>query len=452
LRITAQGYDGEWRASDQIPLRAVESGALDRFGTIDPTGGGESHRYSLALDWTQALGGGEARTQLYGIDYALDLFSNFSYFTDEENGDQFEQLDDRRVYGGSWAWRSPAATVLGFEQRLETGVQARHDDIDTVGLYRTVARSRFETIREDAVRQTSVSAYASVSTRWTERLRTTLGLRADRFEFDVDASLAPNSGERADDIVSPKFSLVFAPREGLELFLNAGRGFHSNDGRGATITVDPTEGSAVDAVEPLVAADAFDVGLRAAVARDLQLSLSLWRLDIDSELLFVGDAGTTEASRASQRRGIEASMIWNPATWLIVDADLAWSRSRFSDFDPAGDRIPGAVERVASVGVALDHPSGWFGGARFRHFGAAPLIEDNSVRSEPTTLFNLEAGYRFSDRYKLSAALYNVFDSRDNDITYYYESRLPGEAAPVADRHFHPVEPRTVRVTVTANF
>ncbi len=452
LRITAQGYDGEWRATDQIPLRAVQAGALDRFGAVDPTGGGESHRYSLALDWTQPLAGGESRAQLYGIDYQLDLFSNFSYFTDEVNGDQFEQLDDRRVYGGSWTWRSPAARLFGFEQRLETGLQARHDDIDTVGLYRTVARSRFATVREDAVRQTSVSAFASVSTRWSDKLRTTLGLRADRFEFDVDASLRDNAGERDDQIVSPKFSLVFAPREGLELFLNAGRGFHSNDGRGATITVDPVEGTPVDPVEPLVAADAFDVGLRAAVARDLQLSVSLWRLDIDSELLFVGDAGTTEASRASERRGIEASVIWNPATWLIVDADFAWSRSRFSDFDVAGDRIPGAVERVASVGVALDHPSGWFGGARFRHFGEAPLIEDNSVRSDPTTLVNLEAGYRFSDRYKVSAALYNVFDSRDNDITYFYESRLPGEVAPVADVHFHPVEPRTLRVTLTAMF
>ncbi len=452
LRVTAQGYDGEWRATDQIPLRAVQSGDLDRFGTIDPTGGGESHRYSLALDWTQRLGGGEAHGQVYAIDYALDLFSNFSYFTDGENGDQFEQLDDRRVYGGSWAWRSPAATVFGLEQRLETGLQARHDDIDAVGLYRTVARARFDTIREDNVRQTSISAYASVSTRWSDRLRSTLGLRADRFQFDVDASLSQNSGQRSDSIVSPKFSLVFAPREGMELFLNAGRGFHSNDGRGATTTVDPTEGSVVDPVDPLVAADSFDIGLRAAVARDLQVSLSLWQLDIESELLFVGDAGTTEASRGSQRRGFEATMIWNSATWLIIDADLAWSRSRFTDFDAAGNRIPGAVERVASVGVALDHPSGWFGGARFRHFGAAPLIEDDSVRSDPTTLLNLEAGYRFSDRYKVSAALYNVFESRDNDITYFYESRLPGEAEPVADVHFHPVEPRTVRITFSAMF
>jgi outer membrane receptor protein involved in Fe transport len=192
--------------------------------------------------------------------------------------------------------------------------------------------------------------------------------------------------------------------------------------------------------------------VRTALVRNTQVSLSLWSLKLDSELLFIGDAGTTEASRASERRGIEAAVIWNPASWLILDADLAWSRSRFSDFDPAGDRIPGAVRNVASIGVAIDHPSGWFGGARFRHFGEAALIEDDSVRSRPTTLVNLEAGYRFAKRYKLSAALYNVFDSRDNDITYFYESQLAGESEPVTDIHFHPVEPRTVRVTLSGTF
>ena len=185
----------------------------------------------------------------------------------------------------------------------------------------------------------------------------------------------------------------------------------------------------------------MDIGVAPRSFRTCSSASSLWSLDLDSELLFVGDAGTTEASRESERRGVELTAIWNPLSWLIVDADLAWSRARFTDFDPAGDRIPGAVESVASVGVALDHPSGWFGGARFRHFGEAPLIEDNSVRSEPTTLVNLEAGYRFAKRYKISAAIYNVFDSEDNDITYFYESQLADETDPVEDIHFHPVEP-----------
>ena len=450
--ITAQGYEADWRSSDQIPLRAVQSGDIDRFGTVDPTNAGSSHRYSLSADWRGSLGEGEGTALIYALDYELDLISNFSYYTDPQNGDQFEQVDQRRVYGGDWSWHT---SLIGFgrDQEFEAGVQMRHDDIEKVGLYRTIARERFHTVRDDSVWQTSYSVYSSLATEWTDRVRTTIGLRADHFEFDVDAGLAANAGRESDSIVSPKFALVLGPWSKTEVFLNAGKGFHSNDARGTTIAVDPADGvTPVDQVDPLVDATGFDLGVRTAILPSTQLSVALWSLDLDSELLFIGDAGTTEASRASERRGIEAAVIWNPVSWLIVDADLAWSRARFGDFDASGDRIPGAIEAVASVGLAIDHPSGWFGGARFRHFGEAPLVEDNSVRSGSTTLVNLEAGYRFWDRYKLSAALYNAFDSEDYDITYFYESQLANEAAPVEDIHFHPVEPRTFRLTLSATF
>ena len=454
--MTAQAYDGEWRSTDQIPLRAVQSGAIDRFGFVDPTDGGESHRYSLSADWYEQLGAGRVHAQAYAIDYQLDLFSNFTYAVDTENGDQFEQFDDRRVYGGQFAWERPLQ-LMGLSHELTLGADLRRDEIDTVGLYKTVARQRIDTTREDDVTQSSYAVYSSLKTNWSEHVRTELGLRADRFDFDVRSNVAVNSGSADDSIVSPKFSLILGPWSETEFFFNVGKGFHSNDARGTTIRVDPTDGvTPVDRVDPLVNALGADVGLRTAVLPNLQLTASLWTLQLDSELLFVGDAGVTEASRESERRGIEAGAIWNPVSWLILDADLAWSRSRFTQnervSDPAGNRIPGAVENVASVGLAVDHPSGWFGGARLRHFGEAPLIEDASVESDSTTLVNLEVGYHITKSVQLSAALYNVFDSRDNDITYFYESQLPGEAEPVNDIHFHPVEPRTFRLTLRATF
>lgn len=450
--VTAQGYDGEWRSTDQIPLRAVQSGEIDRFGFVDPTDGGESHRYSVAADWYEKVGYGRMHAQAYAIDYRLDLFSNFTYATDAENGDQFEQFDDRRVYGGQLTWARPL-DFMGLSHELDVGVELRRDDIGTVGLYKTVARRRIDTTREDRVTQSSYSAYSTLKTHWSEHVRTEVGLRADLFDFEVHSSLAANSGSADDSIASPKFSLILGPWSETEFFVNVGKGFHSNDARGTTIRVDPTDGvTPVDRVNPLVDALGAEVGVRTAVLPNLQLTASLWTLKLDSELLFVGDAGITEASRESERRGIETGAIWNPVSWLILDADLAWSRSRFTEFDPSGDRIPGAVESVASVGLAIDHPSGWFGGARLRHFGEAPLIEDDSVRSDPTTLVNLEAGYHITDNLQLSAALFNVFDSRDNDITYLYESQLPGEAQPVNDIHFHPVEPRTLRLTLRATF
>jgi outer membrane receptor protein involved in Fe transport len=208
----------------------------------------------------------------------------------------------------------------------------------------------------------------------------------------------------------------------------------------------------VDRVDPLVAATGAEIGFRSGAFPGWQFYGALWGLDLDSELLFVGDGGITEPSRESRRYGVELGAFWTPLDWLIMDLDYAWSHARFRGSDPAGDYIPGAVENVASLGIAVNRDDGWLGGARVRYLGEAPLIEDDSVRSDPTLLVNVEAGYRFNRHWSAFVAVFNLFDAKDNDISYFYESRLPGEATPVEDIHFHPVEPRTLRATVAVSF
>ncbi len=450
--LTASAYDGTWTSTDQIPERAVSSGLLDRFGFVDPTNGGESHRYALNFEIEKPLGIWNLAANAYALDYQLDLFSNFTYGLDTDTGDQFEQFDDRKAYGVHAEIRRESS-IGNLSGQLRVGVDSRFDDIGKVGLYLTDDRERLSAIREDAVRRVGLGFYVEQQVQATEWLRVIAGLRHDRADFDVDSVLEVNSGSASDSITSPKLSLVFGPWAETEFFVNAGRGFHENDARGTTITVDPADGvTTAERVRPMVRASGAEIGVRTAVLPYTQLALTAWTLDLDSELLYVGDAGATEANRASDRRGVEIGVYITPREWLTLDADLAWSHARFSEFDAAGGHIPGAVESVASLGVALQHPNGWFGGARFRHFGKAPLIENNSVRSDPTTLVNLELGYRMSKRFALSLAAYNLFDSDDNDITYFYESQLPGEGAPVEDRHFHPVEPRTLRLTVETRF
>ena len=450
--VEAMGYDGEWHSSDQIPLRAVESGEISRFGAIDPTDGGDTHRYSLSGDWWATLSRGALRANLYAVDYELNLISNFTYATDPVHGDQFEQFEQRRYFGGAIDYEMPLP-VAGNEGTFTAGLQVRYDDIQPVALYRTIDRVRYATVREDDVTQASYAVYASESVHWSDWFRTDVGARFDVFRFDVNSSLAANSGTANDSIASPKLTMVFGPWSKTEYFVNVGSGFHSNDARGTTITVDPNDGmTPVDKVDPLVRALGTEVGMRTALIPDVQLAASLWTLKLDSELVFSGDGGTTEPSRASRREGIELGAYYSPVDWVIVDADLAWTRARYTDPDPAGDRIPNAVETVASVGLSLNRTSGWFGGARLRYFGPAPLIEDNSVRSDSTMLVNVEAGYHVSPRLSVVATVFNLLDAEDNDITYFYESQLKSESAPVADIHFHPVEPRTVRVAATLKF
>lgn len=446
--LSGQFYDGEWIATDQIPLRAVRDGTIGRFGFIDPTNGGDTHRYSVAGTWSASHGNHDLHATLYAVDYKLDLFSNFTYFIDAVNGDQFDQLDDRKIYGGEFG-ASRSFDLLGTSQTLNYGLQWRRDDIDKVGLYLTTARRRHDTVREDSVVQSSYSAFVSADLKWTEWVRSVAGVRADRYDFDVSSDNSLNSGSTDDNLVSPKLAMVFGPWRQTELFLNVGRGFHSNDARGTTITVDPADDvTPVDKVNPLVRALGYDVGLRTAALNNTQISVALFKLELDSELVYIGDAGATEASGASERRGVEVGIVYNPVSWLIIDADGAYSHARFDN----GDRIPNAVETVLSMGVIINHPSGYTGGLRFRHFGNAPLIEDNSVRSSSTTVVNLEAGYRSKNGWKASLGVYNIFDSDDNDITYFYESQQAGETTPVEDIHFHPVEPRTVRASVSYAF
>ena len=450
--ITAMGYDGHWHSTDQVPLRAVQDGSLSRFGAVDPTDGGDTYHYALSGDWWQPLGAGQVKANVYGVAYRLDLVSNFTYATDQEHGDQFEQFDQRAVYGGTVSYELPNH-LFGRNGKFTAGLQTRYDDISPVGLYRTQDRVRYATVRQDEVQQVSYAAYVSQATHWTDWFRSEVGARFDYFEFDVDSNLAENSGSNHDSIASPKLALVFGPWAKTEYFVNFGEGFHSNDARGTTIAVDPNDGvTPVSKVDPLVRAVGAEVGMRSAIIPHVQLAATLWTLKLDSELLFIGDGGTTEPSLGTRRSGIELGAYYSPTSDIVIDADLAWSHARFSEFDPAGDRIPNAVESVASIGIAYNRPEGFFGGARLRYFGPAPLVEDNSVRSDATTLVNLMAGYKFSSALSLELTVFNVFDSKDNDITYFYESQLAGESAPVSDIHFHPVEPRTLRAALTMKF
>jgi outer membrane cobalamin receptor len=173
---------------------------------------------------------------------------------------------------------------------------------------------------------------------------------------------------------------------------------------------------------------------------------------MDSELLFVGDAGTTEPSRPSERYGVEWTNHYRANSWLLFDFDVSLSHARFTDDDPAGDYIPGAIEQAVSAGITIDSYGPWYGMLQYRYFGPRPLIEDNSVRSNSTSLTNMRIGYKIEQKWRVHLDVFNLFDSKDDDITYYYESQLQGEPAPVEDIHFHPVEPRTFRVSLTGYF
>ncbi|NNF13172.1 MAG: TonB-dependent receptor [Gemmatimonadetes bacterium] len=450
LSVLALGYDNEWRASDQIPTRAVASGLISRFGQIDPTLGGASSRYSLSGNWTRSTSAGSQHADVYAIRYGMDLFSNFTYLLDDPSqGDQIRQVDDGRWTVGANLGHQQPVDFMGRDGRVAVGLQLRSDAAD-LRLARTRARDPIGVVRADVVRQTSVGAHAEWTSHWSDSFRTVAGLRGDLFGFDVSSDLAPNSGSVVDGIVSPKLSLAWMPRPGAEVYVSGGLGFHSNDARGTTASVDPVTSGAVDPVDPLVASRGAEVGGRLSTFSGLVSTVAVWTVDLDSELVYVGDAGRVEASDPSRRVGVTFTNFYRFAEEWMADADVSFTRARFRSVAEGLDRIPGAVENVVAAGLAYEpRADGVFAAVRLRHMGSYPLIEDGSRSADASSLVNLRVGVSIGGA-RLTAHVLNVFDERDSDIQYFYASRLPGEVpAGIEDVHFHPSEPRQLRFSLS---
>ncbi|WP_374489023.1 TonB-dependent receptor [Zoogloea sp.] len=451
--VAAMAYQADWSATDQIPRRAVASGALNPYGSLNPSDGGRTRRISLSGEWVDTSDTGQRRASLYWVDYRLDLFSDFTYFMDNPvQGDQFAQSDRRQVLGGQYQ-HSGYADWQGRPLEWVLGTQFRYDHIGRLALGLSEQRQVYRWISQHQVEQMSGALFGEARVQWSPWLRSTLGLRADQYLFDVQSDTAANSGQRQQGLISPKLGVVLGPWAGSELYLAYGEGFHSNDARGATLRVnaDPRSedyGQPATAVRPLVRTRASELGWRWQPGAGVSSTLALWRLDLDSELVFAGDAGTTEASRPSRRQGLEWSVNWKLRPALALGADLAWSHARFREDDGSGTRVPGAIGQTAAVRLDWDQGGPWSAGVRWRYFGSRPLIEDDSVRSAASVLTALRLGWRSRPDLEWGLDVFNLFNRRVSDIDYYYASRLGSETMPVADVHSHPAEPRSWRLSL----
>jgi hypothetical protein len=452
--LTGLAYRGIWNSTDQVPLRAITEGLIGRFGSMDPTDGGSSDRESLSFAWTRHETDATTSLSLYAIHSRLSLYSDFTYFlNDPVNGDQFNQRENRGLFGGefmqSWTGRLGAmksATTLGLQVR---------DDAVHVGLFDTVKRAYLSTVRDDQVNEASAAVFAQNTLRVNDWFRVESGLRADAYRFKVDSDLAANSGTRTAGIASPKLNLVFGPWAKTEVYLNGGYGFHSNDARGVLTTIDPGTGLPVSRADPLVRATNAELGLRTSFLPGLVSTVSVWALDLDSELVFSGDSGGTEASGPTRRYGVEFANFYRAAQWLALDLDAAFTHARYRDLEGdaphLGSYLPNSIKTVLTAGAAVDLPAGFIGSLRVRYFGPQPLIEDGSVTGPSSLSFNGRIGWRFH-RWEIALDGLNLLNRANDDIAYYYESQLKGESAPVADVHLHPAEPRTVRLSLTRRF
>jgi hypothetical protein len=465
--IMAMGYEGDWQASDQIPLRTVGR-TVPLFGFVDPFPNGDSSRYSLSGQVHRH--GASTLTSLaaYLISYDLNLVSNFTYCLDygtagdcAVDDDAFKQYDERLIYGleldqsrqSNWADR----TLF-----WRYGADAQFHDIDN-GLARAAGGDVRPggVIATYAVSELMLGVFGDVEVQWTEKVRMMAGIRADYYDADVRTELVENTGQRDDSIVSPKLSWVLGPWSRTELYLNWGMGFHSNDARGWVATLDPVTLEPIAPADPLVRARGADVGVRTTILSGLQSTLTAFQLELDSELVYLGDAATTEPGPPSRRIGLELTNFYRLRPWIALDLDLTLTDSEFTDVPTDQQEIAGSVGRTLQLGINLGRATGWFGTMRWRYFGDIPLTEDGSVRGRSSSLVNGRLGYGFNNGLRLIVEGFNLLDRQDPDIQYFYASRLPAEFSPtdgpepiqgVEDIHLHPMESRSLRVWLEYGF
>lgn len=475
--VTARVYHGKWNSSDQLAENSVP--IVGFFGTLNPTDGGNSERFSLQGEWHREDVDSITKVSAYGFYYSLDLFSDFTYYLiDPSQGDQFEQRDNRWVAGID-ARHTRFTQWFDVSVENSIGLQIRNDWIDN-GLYQTDNRVRVDKYdaltdailpaitQADQFTDTQVGLYAENKIQWTEKLRTVAAIRGDLAYYDVTSLVNPaNSGTATSLLPSPKVSLIVGPWDKTEFYAQGGFDFHSNDGRGATQNVEPVSadnpypGTTSAKIPGLIQTKGAEIGVRSSAVSHWQSTLSLWWLHSDSELQQDGDTGGTVASKQpSNRYGIEWANYYTPVEHLTLDLDIAESSARFTSVDAddaapgsaGGNRVPEAVGTVISSGITLHDWRGFGATLRLRHFGPRDLTSDGIYRSASTLLLNAQAGYQINQHWRLFVEALNLLNSHSHDIDYAYTSRITPTAAPAFQNVFHPVEPFQVRVGVTATF
>jgi hypothetical protein len=524
--VTGSGYSGTFDSTDQIPQRLVDDGELSRFGYFNPTDGGNTSRYALSANWQHQDPNGVTKFSAYTVDYSLDLFSDFTYYYFDANnyyneaanpitcnvafktctpngsgaprasnyssycpaytapadaaphsltpaaynfscGDQREQQDKRFFEGAnvSRTFVTPGSNTI-------VGAGFTNYNIPEVGLFLVDDRNRLPggTLSNDHVVERPADIFIQSELRFGSKLRLSPGIRADLYAYSNAAYDPANSGSGTAGMVSPKMNAAYALNHRSELYLDFGDSFHSNDVRSVTYVDDPQTRASFDSTGAAVLQNPLlnrsvgeEVGYRFSGAT-FSTTSSLWELYQANELIFDGDHGTTSIGGPSQRKGVELSNTFRPRPWLTFDTDLATSTARFLD-DPLhqGTGVPESLNSVVSLGATADTKR-YATSLRMRYFGPRTLDTQGDAKSPPSTVWNAQYTAKLTDGRRFSFDIFNLFNADVADVTYYYASWVPRDAANridaadpainpalggagVRDDHFHPTGKRTVRAT-----
>ncbi|NOT74760.1 MAG: TonB-dependent receptor [Cyclobacteriaceae bacterium] len=437
-------FNSHWDASGQVPDRAIESGMINRYGSLDPTEGGGTGRFNAYLKSIHDLGNGSSlENQLYAIKYNFSLFSNFTFFLkDSVNGDQIHQQEDRWVYGYKGRY-THLSTFLGRTLKSEIGAGARYDVISNIALSHTFKRDFLNDIKRGDIHEANAHGFWSETLSITERLSINGAVRFDYFHFAYRDKLSAEQPSGVDkSIFSPKLNINYQASKNVNFFVRSGTGFHSNDAR---VVV------AQSGRETLPRAYSMDVGADVKITPQLLVHAAIWRLDLDQEFVYVGDDGIVEPSGKSQREGVDFSIRYQLASWLFLDGDLNVTRPRAKGLPEGENYIPLAPTITSIGGLSFRNVNGFNGSLRYRYLGDRPANEDYSVVAKGYVIADALVAYS-RPGYEIGASVENIFNREWKEAQFDTESRLRNETTPVSEIHFTPGTPLSFKVRFTKYF
>ncbi|KAA3438252.1 TonB-dependent receptor [Rufibacter hautae] len=441
-------FKSNWDASGQIPERAVADGRIGRFGAIDDTEGGYTSRYNANFTLDKTLSNGALlKNQAYAVKYGFELYSNFTFFlNDPENGDQIRQKENRMIYGYQSSYEQNLS-FLGFPLRHKMGAGFRYDDIRGSELSRTKNRTTtLSQVQKGDIDELNAFTYLSETWELTSRFTVNAALRADRIFFTYRSALVgegtPAVQKNAQNRFSSKLNLTYAVSPVMQVYLNSGMGYHSNDTR-------VSAGSSGRAALP--AARGTDLGLTFKPANRWFLNTAVWFLDLDQELVYVGDEGVVEPSGKSRRYGLDVSVRGQLTDYLYLDTDLNLAKPRAREEEKGNDYIPLAPTITSTGGLSFQNKKGWKASMRYRFVGDRAANEDYSLTADGYFLLDAVASYTFKNlEFKLSGE--NLLNSNWKEAQFETESRLANEVDPVSEIHFTPGTPFFLKLGVSYTF
>ncbi len=458
LKLETSWYDGKWNASGQVPQSAVSSGLIDRFGSLDPSEGGDTSRTSAQIGYAVHDDHDNIwRASAFILEYRLRLYSDFTlYARDPIHGDEIEQDDARTTWGLDTAYDSHF-DLAGMDTFLTLGAQMRDDNVET-GLWHAEKRVRLDDCfdlgpnpcNHDFDRIRDAAIYAEANIHVIPHVHVLPGIRFDQFSWDVD-DLNPNTttnpsltsgGSAGASIASPKLSVEIEATPQLDVFANSGFGFHSNDARGDV---------ASNGAGALARALGAEAGVRTTVVPHARFSADLWYLHLDSELVWNGDTGGTDAAGATRRYGVDLEGAYNPLPWLRLDASVSIAHSEFVANHGNGDAVALAPKLMGQGGVTLVRGTSFIA-LRGRGIADRPGNDADTLTAPGYFLFDLMTGYMPTPKLSLNLTINNLLNTAWREAQFADTSAVTPTSPPVEQMHFTPGIPLTATATVAYQF